>query len=193
MQTSCCREVPRRRAAVTSGLDFQQLKVTELQIQTWRADLQSERRATDSDVEAQQVADHRRHGGQDHHSGEVVDQRVDGQAQQPEGSIQLLGAGEGQEALTGSAVVARQRRPLTFISLVANFRTLLTTLSSSFLLGFFSILRNTLICKRRQVQARAKLRGYEKRRRLDGSHLLSEENRGVAVLAVDLGAQRRQP
>lgn len=47
-------------------------------------------RKTHSDVEAQQVADHGGDGRQDDHSGEVVDQRVHGQAQQPERSVQLL-------------------------------------------------------------------------------------------------------
>lgn len=54
-----------------------------------------ERSGTDPDVEAQQIADHSRDGRQDDHSGEVVDQRVHSQAQQPERSIQLLGGGEG--------------------------------------------------------------------------------------------------
>lgn len=40
--------------------------------------------------------------------------------------------------------------PLTFISFVANFKTLFTILSSSFLLGFFSILRYKLICDQEQ-------------------------------------------
>lgn len=39
---------------------------------------------------------------------------------------------------------------LTFISFVANFKTLFTILSSSFLLGFFSILRYKLICDQEQ-------------------------------------------
>ncbi len=39
---------------------------------------------------------------------------------------------------------------LTFISFVASFKTLFTILSSSFLLGFFSILRYKLICNQEQ-------------------------------------------
>lgn len=42
------------------------------------------------DVEAQQVADHSRHGGQDDDPSDVVDQRVHSQTQQAERSIQLL-------------------------------------------------------------------------------------------------------
>lgn len=45
---------------------------------------------------------------------------------------------------------AVKRIPLTFISFVANFKTLFTILSSSFLLGFFSILRYKLICDQEQ-------------------------------------------
>lgn len=40
--------------------------------------------------------------------------------------------------------------PFTFINFVANFSTLLTTLSSSFLWGFFSILRYTFICNHKE-------------------------------------------
>lgn len=43
-----------------------------------------------SDVEAQQVADHSGHGGQDDDPSDVVDQRVYSQTQQSERSIQLL-------------------------------------------------------------------------------------------------------
>lgn len=39
---------------------------------------------------------------------------------------------------------------LTFISFVASFKTLFTILSSSFLLGFFSILRYKLICNQEE-------------------------------------------
>lgn len=46
--------------------------------------------STYSDVEAEQLADHGGHGRQDDDLGHGVDQRVDGQTQQPEGSVQLL-------------------------------------------------------------------------------------------------------
>lgn len=42
------------------------------------------------DVEAQQVADHSRHGGQDDDPSDVVDQGVHSQTQQSKRSIQLL-------------------------------------------------------------------------------------------------------
>lgn len=42
------------------------------------------------DVEAQQVADHSRHSGQDDDPSDVVDQRVHSQTQQSKRSIQLL-------------------------------------------------------------------------------------------------------
>lgn len=57
---------------------------------------------------------------------------------------------------------------LTFINFVANFRTLLTTLSSSFLLGFFSILRYTFICNQRELQTRSAAASRRLRLRLDG-------------------------
>lgn len=56
-------------------------------------------RKTHSDVETQQVADDSRHSRQDDHSGDVVDQRVHGQTQQSEWSIQLLGEVRGNTAL----------------------------------------------------------------------------------------------
>lgn len=59
------------------------------------------RKASHSDVEAQQVADHSRHGRQDDHSGDVVDQRVHSQTQQSERNIQLLGEVRGNRALSG--------------------------------------------------------------------------------------------
>lgn len=114
---------------------------------------------THSDVEAQEITDHSGDSGQDDHSGEVIDQRVDGQAQQPERSIQLLVEIRG--IIRFSSVfktfyymkhAEKQNDPakeevmlFTFINFVANFSTLLTTLSSSFLWGFFSILRYTFI------------------------------------------------
>lgn len=52
--------------------------------------LRSFKKDSHSDVEAEQVADHSRHSGQDDHSGDVVDQRVHGQTEQSEWSIQLL-------------------------------------------------------------------------------------------------------
>lgn len=51
---------------------------------------QTQTSETHPDVEAQQVADHSRHGGQDDDPGDVVDQRVHSQTQQSERSIQLL-------------------------------------------------------------------------------------------------------
>lgn len=168
-----------------SRLDLQQLKVRRFGVKLG-SEAAAQRSPTHSDVEAQQVADHGRDSGQDDHPGEVVDQRVHRQAQQPEGGVQLLGRGQrtvsivltrlrSQHRLICSTVnvtltltlvphptafvrfepgldVLICRGSLTFISLVANFRTLLTTLSSSFLLGFFSIFRNTLICNHKHLQ-----------------------------------------
>lgn len=47
------------------------------------------------EVEAQQVGDDPRHGGQDDHLGDVVEQRVHGQPVEPEGDVQLLETAEG--------------------------------------------------------------------------------------------------
>lgn len=93
---TCCSDLLQRLATLTSGLDFQQLKGKELLVQPpnekpEKRHFNREASGTDSDVEAQQVADHRREGRQDDHPGEVVDQRVHSQAQQSEGGIQLLG------------------------------------------------------------------------------------------------------
>lgn len=80
-------------AGVPSGLDLQQLKFRRFGVKL-RSEAAAQRSQTHPDVEAQQVADHGRDGGQDDHSGEVVDQRVHSQAQQPEGGVQLLGQGQ---------------------------------------------------------------------------------------------------
>lgn len=100
-----------RLATLTSRLDFQQLKGKQMMIESLNEKPQStrfhkERSGTDPDVEAQQIADHSRDGRQDDHSGEVVDQRVHSQAQQPERSIQLLGEGGG-----GANQRSRKLRP----------------------------------------------------------------------------------
>lgn len=76
-----------------SGLDLQQLKFGRFGVRL-RREAAAQRSPTHPDVEAQQVADHGRDGGQDDHPGEVVDQRVHRQAQQPEGGVQLLGRGQ---------------------------------------------------------------------------------------------------
>lgn len=47
-------------------------------------------RTTYSDVEAEQVTDHSRHGRQNDHFGDVINQRVYGETKQSEWSIQLL-------------------------------------------------------------------------------------------------------
>lgn len=75
---------------------------------------------------------------------------------------------------------------LTFINFVANFRTLFTTLSSSFLWGFFSILRYTFICNHKKFEICSQR--SENCSKLRVSYLLCEQHRGVAVLAVGLGA-----
>lgn len=83
----------------TSGLDFQQLKRKQVTVHSAEKKKpprrssetrKNQKKETHSDVEAQEIADHSGDSGQDDHSGEVIDQRVDGQAQQPERSIQLL-------------------------------------------------------------------------------------------------------
>lgn len=90
---------------------------------------------------------------------------------------------------------------LTFISLVANFKTLLTILRESFLFGFFSIFRYKLICDREPLlYITAKDNPFiPELKTLWASwwsnvfYLLSEQHWGVAVLAVRLRAERRQP
>lgn len=84
-----------RVAASTSGLDFQQLKFKRVTFHSTGEKPKHAQRdtpgpETHSDVEAQQVTDHSRESRQDDHPGEVIDQRVHGQAQQSERSIQLL-------------------------------------------------------------------------------------------------------
>lgn len=102
---------------------------------------------SDLQVEAQQVTDDPRHGRQDDHLSDVVQQRVHGQTVQSKRSVQLL---RDTNTVSG-ALQCRYDRVracfilLTFSNLVASLRTLLTRVSSSFLFGFFSIFKYKLI------------------------------------------------
>lgn len=80
---------------------------------------------------------------------------------------------------------------------MASFKTLLTRVSSSFLLGFFSIFRYRLICERSEsgVSARGGGPASERTGGRDRGfrHLFREQDGGVAVLFAGLGAQRDEP
>lgn len=78
---------------------------------------------------------------------------------------------------------------------MASFRTLLTRVSSSFLLGFFSIFRYRLICQRSEVEGQpgrqvSRRRGAGVNTSGGGPHLLRQQDGGIAVLLAGLGAQR---
>lgn len=84
----------------------------------------------------------------------------------------------------------------TLSSLVASFKTLLTSVSSSFLFGFFSIFRYRLICEKRSGS------GSEFGHDTDHTcilcvcvcvYLFSEQDGGVAILLAGLRAQSDEP
>lgn len=86
------------------------------------------------------------------------------------------------------------RQTWTLSSLVASFNTLLTSVSSSFLLGFFSIFRYKLICWRHQD----KCDWVKVTRRLflmacSACYLFCQQDGGVAVLLAGLWAQSDEP
>lgn len=77
-------------------------------------------------------------------------------------------------------------------SLVASFKTLLTSVSSSFLLGFFSIFRYRLICQSR-VQGHIACCDWLIHCDRCCSRLFRQQDGGVAVLLAGLGAQSDEP
>lgn len=83
----------------------------------------------------------------------------------------------------------------TLSSLVASFKTLLTSVSSSFLFGFFSIFRYRLICETHSGSAFDDLSAVWLCVYFLCAcvYLFSEQYGGVAVLLAGLGAQSDEP